>query len=153
MILYLGSSSLIKLYAAEEGSGEIADWVRDAEVVATCRIAYTEVISVLDARFRRGDISAEDYKRAIDAFNRDWEFFAKADFDDREAGRLVRERGLTRFGAIHLSAAKLIASEYRRRFLSSTDNEGFRRRINLFFSSADPGLMEAATAEGLKVLL
>jgi len=151
VILYLGSSSLTKLYIDEPYSDIISDWVNVSEIVATCRVAYTEVMSALDMRLRKGDLSKEDYQKVLERFSADWEGFARVDFDDFEAGRLIGKYGLTRFGALHLSAAKLIFNEYRRLSATKKTNED-HSGITLFFSSFDEGLCKAATVEGLKVL-
>ncbi len=152
MILFLGSSSLIKLYAAEARSREIVDWVRVAEIVATCRIAYTEVISALRIRRDKGDLSDRDYDTVTEQFSKDWQGFVKIDFDDVEAGHLVRKYGVTRFGALHLSAAKLMLKEQERLSLTgSAMNNGFSRTV-LFFLSEDESLCRAAAEEGLKIL-
>jgi uncharacterized protein len=151
VILYLGSSSLIKLYIDEPHSGIIADWVKVSEIVTTCRVAYTEVVSALDIRLRKGDLSKEHYKKILERFNEDWQSFAKVDFDDFEAGRLIGKYGLTRFGALHLSAAKRILDEYKQLSVSERIKED-RSGIILFFSSMDEDLCKAATVEGLRVL-
>jgi uncharacterized protein len=152
MILYLGSSSLIKLYAREVYSEELREWVRTAEIVATCRIAYTEVMSVLEMRFKRGDVSADDYSRAVERFGEDWESLARLDFDDRQAGGFIKKYGLTRFGALHLSAAKLVREEVERGHAVPAKGDVDRSRVGLFFSSADQALLKAARAEGLTIL-
>jgi uncharacterized protein len=152
MILYLGTTSLMTLYARESRSDAVRDWVRAAEIVATCRIAYPEIVSALDIRFRKGDISAGDFDRAMSAFSSDWEHFVRLDFDDKEAGEFVKKYGLTRFGALHLSSAKLVLSAHEQRITTPTDHNGSRSSLTLFFSSADPVLLRAAAAEGLKVL-
>ncbi len=151
MILYLGSSSLIKLYIEEPYSNVIADMVKVAEIVATCRVAYTEVMSALDMRLRKGDLSKENYEKVLERFNEDWQSFAKIDFDDYEAGKLIGKCGITRFGALHLSAAKLILDEYKQSIASGEIKEDDSALV-LFFSSVDKDLCKAATVEGLKVL-
>lgn len=138
MILYLGSSSLVKLYLQEPYSDVVREWVREAEIVATCRVAYTETISALDIRFRNGDLSDADYERIVKGFSKDWANFAIVDFDEVEAGSLVKKHGLRRFDAMHLSAALLI--------------KRVRGDIALCFSSLDERLCRAAVSEGLKVL-
>jgi len=138
LILYLGTSSIVKLYTEEKHSSVLRSWVKAAEVVATCRVAYTEMISALENRFRKNDISKENYSTLMTAFTGDWPRFASTDFDEIETGRLVKKYGLKRFHAIHLSAAKLI----------QRDHPG----LSLFFSSADEGLNAAAEKEGLNVL-
>jgi len=138
MILYLGTSSLAKLYVKEINSDKVRDWVKNAEIVATCRVAYTEMISALELRVKQNDLSKNDYDLIMKSFSKDWLNFAIIDFDDREAGSLVKKYGLTRFAAIHLSAAKLIKKEH--------------HDISVSFSSVDESLRKAALTEGLKTL-
>jgi predicted nucleic acid-binding protein len=138
MILYLGTSSLVKLYVEEEYSGVVRDWVKEAEIVATCRVAYTEVISALELRFKQQEISQSEYDTIVKRFSQDWLNFAIVDFDEREAGLFVKKYGLNRFDAIHLSTAKQIKKE---------DHESL-----LSFSSVDEKLCNAAATEGFKVL-
>ena len=138
MILYLGTSSLVKLYVEEAGSITIRQWVSENEIVATCRIAYTEAIAALDMRFKKGDLQEKDYRRICEVFTSDWNNIAVVDFDEIEAGRLVKKYGLSRLDAIHLSAARKIL--------------GADKMINVAFSSASEHLCKAAASEGLKVL-
>jgi len=138
VILYLGSSSLIKLYIDETHSDIVREWVKQAEIVATCRVAFTEVISAIDTRYRNNDISKKDYELISKGFSEDWGNFATVDFDEFETGRLIRKYGLKRLDAINLSAAKLIKND--------------REDISLYFSSASIELCRAAAAEGLRVL-
>jgi uncharacterized protein len=138
MILYLGTSSLAKLYIEEKNSDKVRYWVENAEIVATCRVAYTEMISALELRVKQNDLSKNDYDLIMKSFSQDWLHFAIIDFDDREAGSLVKKYGLTRFAAIHLSAAKLIKKN--------------NQVISVSFSSVDDKLRKAALTEGLKIL-
>lgn len=138
MILYLGASSLVKLYVEEKYSDVVREWVKEAEIVTTCRIAYTEMISALDLRLKQNDLSKSEYEHIMKRFSQDWLNFAIIDFDDREAGLLVKKYGLKRFAAIHLSAVKLIKKEH--------------HDISLSFSSSDENLCKAAASEGLRVL-
>jgi uncharacterized protein with PIN domain len=153
MILYLGTSSLVKLYVDEPFSETIKGWARTAEIVATSRIAYTEMMSALDIRFKKGNLSKEAYDLVAKWFSEDWQHFAKVDFDDYEAGNFINKYDLTRFGAIHLSSAKLIQRAYQKQNLDfETLNKG-QFDIDFFFSSADEKLSgAAAAAEGLRVL-
>ncbi len=138
MILYLGTSSLVKLYVEEKYSDVVREWVKEAEIVATCRVAYTEMISALELRFKQNDLTKSEYDLIVKRFSQDWLNFAIVDFDEREAGLFLKKYGLTRFDAIHLSATRLIKKEH--------------HDISLSFSSADENLCKAADAEGLKVL-
>jgi uncharacterized protein len=152
MILYLGTSSLIKIYVNEPFSETIKEWVRTAEIIATSRIAYTEVMSALDIRFKKGDISNDDYNLVVKRFSEDWQNFAKVDFDDYEAGNFINKYGLSRFGALHLSSAKLIQRAYEKLKLDLELSNKGQFEITFWFSSADEKLLEAASAEGLKIL-
>jgi predicted nucleic acid-binding protein len=138
MILYLGSSSLVKLYIEEPYTDLVRMWIREAEIVATCRITYTEVISALEIRLNQNDLTGKDYDLVMKRFSKDWSDYATVDFDDREAALFLKKYTLKRFDALHLSAAKLIQ----------------KRRNGFFFafSSADEKLCSAAEAEGLNVL-
>ena len=139
MILYLDTSSLVKLYVAEAHSSLVRSWIDEAEIVATCRIAYPEMISALNRRFRTGDLAMDNYALLVRTFTAEWRHFAILDFDEIEAGRLADAHGLRGFDAIHLSAAKLLkASE---------------RAPSVAFSSFDEKLNSAAVAEKLSVLL
>jgi predicted nucleic acid-binding protein len=138
MILYLGTSSIAKLYVEEKHSDAVREWVRDAEIVATCRVAYTEMISALEIRFKQNDLTRSDYDLIVKRFSEDWLNFAIVDFDERQAGFFIKKYGLRRFDAIHLSAAKLIERQ--------------RDGVFLTFSSVEENLCRAAVVEGLKIL-
>ena len=152
MILYLGTSSIAKLYVQEPGSDMLRIWTREAEIVATSRIAYTEMMSALDRRRKAHDLSPGDYDRIAKRFSSDWAHFVKVDFDDFEAGKMVRKYGLKRFGAIHLSAAKLLREEARRVIPALRTVYHEQKDIALFFSSGDRALCSAASSEGLIIL-
>ena len=152
MILYLGTSSLVKMYFRETFSDIIKEWVRVAQIAATCRIAYTEVISALDLRYRNNDLTKSDYEVVLRKFSQDWAHFAKVDFDDYDAGMMIKKYGLTRFGAIHLSAAKLLKAEQKELLPVFKTLYHDQTDISLFFSSTDRHLCDAACSEGLNVL-
>ena len=72
MVLYLGTSSLVKMYLRETFSTVIKEWVQAARIAATCRIAYTEVISALDLRHKNNDLTKNDYELVLSKFSQDW---------------------------------------------------------------------------------
>ena len=49
MIVYLGTSSLVKLYVEDEGSTEVAAIVKNARTAPTSVIAYAEARAALSA--------------------------------------------------------------------------------------------------------
>lgn len=138
MILYVDTSSLVKLYVQEAYTSLVKEWVKEAEIVATCRIAYPETISAISKRFRQGDLSEKEYGLLIAKFSKEWGHFAGIDFDELEAGRLVSLYGLRGFDAVHLSAAKLLKAN--------------QNNISLSFSSFDEKLNNAASTEGFYIL-
>ena len=138
MILYLDTSSLVKLYLEEAHSGSVRQWVTEAELVATCRVAYPETLSALTRRCRNGDLSRRDFDLLVRCFTDEWGSYAALDFDELEAGRLVKEHGLRGFDAVHLAAAKT---------LKNPDQP-----VSLAFASFDANLNRAAAAEGLCVM-
>ncbi len=138
MILYLDTSSLVKLYVTEAHSGLVRAWAEEAEIIATCRVAYPEMMSALNRRFKVGDLDKQDYNVLVKAFSGEWQRFAVVDFDEFAAGRLVAAYGLRGFDAVHLSAAGL---------LRSSGNSPA-----MAFSSFDEKLNSAAVREKFTVL-
>jgi len=139
MILYLDTSSLVKLYVEEDHSDTVRRWVEEAEIVATCRVAYPEMISAVSRRFRAGDISRRALARLLDRFIDEWRYFAVVDFDETAAGELARKHKLRGLDAIHLSSLKLLS--------------GAGEGITCVFSSFDRELNRAAAAERFNVLI
>ncbi|MBI5563052.1 MAG: type II toxin-antitoxin system VapC family toxin [Deltaproteobacteria bacterium] len=138
MILYLDTSSLVKLYVDEAHSGAVRRWADEAEILSTCRVAYPEMISALTRRFNRGDISKRDYKLLTGRLMTDWPDFAVMDFYELRAGRLAERHGLRGFDAVHLSSAMLLVEK--------------SGPLEIGFMSFDEALNRAASSEGLKVL-
>ena len=138
MILYLDTSSLVKLYITESHSGLVRAWVDEAEIIATCRVAYPEMMSALNRRFKAGDLEKRDYDLLVKAFSGDWQRFAVIDFDEIVAGRLAAAYGLRGFDAVHLSSAGLLRS--------------LGNAAAVAFSSFDEKLNSAAAAEKFTVL-
>jgi len=139
MIVYLDTSSLVKLYVQEAHTTLVKKWVEEAEIVATCRIAYPETMSAINRRFRQGDVTEKQYDSLIAKFSGEWARFAAVDFDEVEAGRLVNLYGLRGFDAVHLSAATLLKAN--------------QNNVSLSFSSFDEKLNDAASAEGFAILV
>ena len=138
MILYLDTSSLVKLYVTESHSGLVRAWAEEAEIIATCRVAYPEMMSALNRRFKAGDLEKRDYDMLVKVFSGEWKRFVVLDFDEIAAGRLVATYGLRGFDAVHLSAAELLRSSGNAPVVS--------------FSSFDEKLNIAAAAEKFTVL-
>ena len=90
-MLYLDTSSLIKLYVAEAGVDLVLALLDKAAVVATSVVAYAETRAALARLRREGRLSAPDFSSAKRDFERDWPAYLTLD------GRLNRaDRALTR---------------------------------------------------------
>lgn len=138
MILYLDTSSLVKLYLDETHADSVRRWALGAEVLATSRVAYPEAVAALARRHREGDLAPNDFQRVLLAFKQQWRDFAVLDLAETQAGDLAVRHALRGFDAIHLSAA--------------LDLRQVSPDIPIAFSSFDVRLNEAAAAEGLPVL-
>jgi predicted nucleic acid-binding protein len=133
VILYLDTSSLVKLYVDEPGSPEVHRLVEDAELVVTSVVAYAEARAALARRHREGSLGIAEHRRARSALDADWPRLLSLDVSGqlaRSAGELAERRRLRGFDAIHLASYLVVAREFR----------GERVR----FSAADQRLVRAA---------
>ena len=128
MILYLDTSSLVKLYVTEAHSDLVRSWAEEAEILATCRVAYPEMISALNRRFRTGDPAKGDYHSIVKTFGEEWRHFVVIDFDEIAAGHLAELYGLRGYDAVHLSASVRLRSSGGCRNLCGSAEFGFFQR-------------------------
>jgi uncharacterized protein len=138
LILYLETSSLVKLYVREKDSDAVRDRVRTAEVVATSVLAYAEARAAFARKLREKGLSEESHNSVKEALDRDWpSYFVlnAAAGTARAAGGLAEKHGLRGFDALHLASAM----ELRAAGASS-----------LRFSTADARLRDAAGLEGFE---
>jgi predicted nucleic acid-binding protein len=139
VILYLDTSSLVKLYVAETESAEVKRIVEAAEVSATSRVAYVEARAAFARKRREHSITPAGYRTIIQDFDRDWESYFLVDVSTeivKLAGSLTEKRALRGYDAIHLASAVTLR------------RHGGRPVI---FSCFDARLSLAARREGLKV--
>jgi predicted nucleic acid-binding protein len=137
MIIYLDTSSLVKLYVEEDGSSEIAKLVSSADAVATSLIAYAEARAAFARRFREGAFSGRHYRALISSLHQDWErllIIAVTDELVRFSGDLAERHHLRGFDAIHLSSALTLKRE---------------TAYPVIFSTADLKLQRASQKENL----
>lgn len=71
MILYLDTSSLVKLYVEEEGSEQVALLVKSASYCATSIVAYA-ARAAFAGRSREQAFSLEDFQHIKLALEKDW---------------------------------------------------------------------------------
>ncbi len=142
MILYLDTSSLVKLYVEEDGSDEVRELAGNGQTISSSWVAYAEARSAFARRYRGGGVSILEYGKRVDDFERDWGGYLKLDVHSqvlRTAGQLTEKHGLRALDAIHLASALDLKG-------GSTTPP-----LAVVFSSADRRLQEAARAEGLEV--
>jgi predicted nucleic acid-binding protein len=138
LILYLETSSLVKLYVREKDSESVRDSVQASEAVATSVLAYAEARAAFARKLREQGITPDAHRTVKRALDADWPSFFVLNVTAgtaRSAGDLAEKHGLRGFDALHLaSAVELRAAG----------------AIGLRFSSADARLRAAAQAEGLE---
>lgn len=137
MVIYLDTSSLVKLYVEEEGSGEVEDMVQSSKVTATSLVAYAEARAAFARRFRERAFSSRQYRELVSSFDEDWDNYLIVRVTKelvQLAGNLAERHGLRGFDAIHLSSALILRQE-----LSSP----------VGFSCYDINLFNASQLEGL----
>jgi predicted nucleic acid-binding protein len=138
MILYVDTSSLVKLYIDEVASDVVHRWAHEAEILATSRVAYPETLAALVRRWRRDDLDEAAFQRVMQAFKEQWHAFAALDLNEITAGELAVTYALRGIEAIHLAAALDLRQE--------------TMGAQVLFSTFDAQLLKAARAEGLRIL-
>ena len=115
MILYLDTSSLVKLYVQEPGSQQVQKLVAKAELVATSVVAYAEARAALARRRREGGLTPAEYRRARAALDADWPRILTLEVSEpvaRRAGDLAERERLRGFDALHLASYLTVAEEF-----------------------------------------
>lgn len=140
MIVYLDTSSLVKLYVREDGSDQVKALVDGARVVATSQVAYPESCAAFARKHRQGDFSGRQYRAVLAGLQQDWGAYFALDVSwpvARLGGELAERHHLRGFDAIHLASALIISA---------------RLESLVTFSSADDRLEDAAQTESLHVV-
>ena len=65
MILYLDTSSLVKLYVEEGGSEEVRRDIHQASLVATSCVAYAEARAALARQHREGGLRTAERRQRV----------------------------------------------------------------------------------------
>lgn len=131
MILYLDTSSLIKLYVEEAAADEVRRLLNQALVVATSVVAYPEARSASARLFREGGLTADEYSTMKTDLEQDLESFLTLGVTEdiwRHAGDLAH--ALRGFDSLHWASCLALTS--------------LELSILVRFSSFDDRLNEAA---------
>jgi predicted nucleic acid-binding protein len=110
--LYLDTSSLVKLYVAEPGSGEVRTLVDRATIVATSCLSYPEARAALARRRGERALRPAAFAAAKRAFEADWARYLAVDVSAalcREAGELAERYRLTAYDSVHLASFAEVA--------------------------------------------
>ena len=137
MIVYLDTSSLVKLYIEEDESSKIDVLVKSSEVTATSLVAYAEARAAFARRFREKAFTTDEYNRLKEFFDKDWSRYLILSVTGdmiRLAGDLAEKHALRGFDSIHLASALTLRQE-----LSSP----------IVFSCFDDNLQKASEREDL----
>ena len=139
MILYLDTSSFIKLYVEEEGSEQVRRMAASAELASSSVVAYVEMRAALARIYQSTRLDAASYQKALRTFEADWPSLATVALTEpvlRLSGELAERHLLKALDAIHLASAVTLQQD-------SGDPVGF--------SGWDARLKAAAASEGLTV--
>ncbi len=108
MIIYLGTSALVKVYIEEAGSIEVIRWISGAEAVGVSPLTKVEMAAAFAKAARMGMISREEADVVWRQFLKDWPSLYKlkvhAHVLDR-ASELAWTYGLRDYDAVHLAVA------------------------------------------------
>ena len=111
MILYLDTSAFLKLFLLEAFSDFVLERTREAESLATSRVAFVESCAGMARRFRQGRLAEAEHAAARQALEERWPHIGVIDLDEFAAGQLAFRHGLRAFDAVHLAAAMKVRTE------------------------------------------
>jgi predicted nucleic acid-binding protein len=114
MIVYLDTSSLVKLYVEEGESSKVDALVRSSEVTATSIVAYAEARAAFARRFREKAFTPVEHDRIKAFFDKDWSSYLILSITGdmiRVAGDLAEKHALRGFDSIHLASALTLRRE------------------------------------------
>jgi predicted nucleic acid-binding protein len=117
LTLFLDTSALVKLYVVERWSPIVERGVAASDRVLLSLLAYPEARAAFARRQREGAFSAARLGSLVDAFDRDWESYARVGVSEgtvRLAGILAERYALRGFDAVHLACALQVQREERR---------------------------------------
>ncbi len=138
MIVYLDTSSLVKLYVEEDESSKVDALVRSSEFTATSLVAYAEARAAFARRFREKAFTPDEHDRIKEFFDKDWSNYLILSVTlnmIRLAGDLAEKHVLRGFDSIHLASALTLRQEL---------------SLPIAFSCFDDKLQKASKRENLQ---
>jgi predicted nucleic acid-binding protein len=83
MILYCGTSALIKRYIEEDGTDAVDSLCASSPAIATYMAAFVETLSTFNRKLREGVLTEREYAATLKAFKNDFESFILASVTPR----------------------------------------------------------------------
>jgi predicted nucleic acid-binding protein len=114
VVIYLDTSTVVKLCVEEGDSSWVKNLVEEAMAVATSLVAYAEARAAFARRYKEKAFTATGYRHIISSLHEDWEDYLVIKVTKelvRLAGDLAEKYGLKGFDAIHLSSAVTLRQE------------------------------------------
>ncbi len=139
-MIYLDSSALVKKYLKEKGTGRIKSLLKDANAVATSKLAYPELISAFVRKHRDRAISETELHQALGDFEGDLEAMLIIDLQDELfpfIKKILKKYHLKGADSVHLASALWL-------------EQGTKEDV--LFVASDLNLLKAAKAERLEIL-
>jgi predicted nucleic acid-binding protein len=140
MIVYLDTSSLVKLYVEEIDSEKVKEIADRAAAISTSKIAYAEARAAFARKQKEGGFSPTSLRKIVEDFNKDWESYFVIEITDgliRFAGDIAERYLLRGLDSIHLASAVYLKNKI---------------KSNIHFSSHDIRLNQSAEKEGIILL-
>jgi uncharacterized protein len=141
VILYVDTSTLVKLYVPEPESGAVQALMGSAQVAAVSLIAFAEARAAFARKRRERAVNPKDYRRIVREFDDDWDHYFVVDMTEplvKRAAQLADKHGLRGYDAIQLSSAIVLREQ---------SGEA------VSFCCFDGRLLRASRREGLKPAL
>ena len=140
MTVYFDTSSFIKLYVEEDGSEAVHELIASGEEPASSEVLRVELRGALARIHRASNIDPTGHTMALQKFEADWRNVVKMAVSDtilELAAELAERHFLRALDAIHLASALTLDR---------------RQEGELVLSSWDGSLLDAAVAEGIRVV-
>lgn len=107
MILYLDTSSMVKLYVEEVGSETVRRLTQQASRIAVSVVAYPEARSAFARRHREGGLTRAGLRSAAASLERDWNRIVRLAVTEevyRAAATLAERHALRALDSLHLAS-------------------------------------------------
>jgi predicted nucleic acid-binding protein len=108
LIIYLDTSTLLKLYIQETGSDEVVKLLTSVDSSGTNLLTHVEMASAIARAVRMELVFANEAQSTWKDFLADWELLVRLDISvqiTKRAATLAWEHGLRGYDAIHLASA------------------------------------------------